>query len=225
MYLRKHLSHAILVRIASMVISWICSYHLVLINPLPTVGDLSAWEFTFPFLPMKDQIPFLARSNVGRQSKGLTAWNLLVHGRFLECKHLSDDGNRTTVSHKNLELVKISDRRTFITVDHLLRLFDELLINWSRTLAEPTVAELIRRVTDNNVELHVKDPLGMIGMNEFVSVTFQPATTVILVSFSTAVHAFVACPHVFNGLIMNVSIWRIERVINGVFAVRLLRAV
>lgn len=94
------------------------------------------------------------------------------------------------------------------------------LIDRSGAFAETTVTELIWRVTDDNVKLHVENPLWMISMNEFVGVAFQLTAAVVLISLSAAVDASITSPHMLDGLVMDMPVRSVEHVIDRIFAVR-----
>ena len=88
-----------------------------------------------------------------------------------------------------------------------------------------TVAQLIRRVADNDIKLHGEDLFKGFCVNELIRVGFQfRAPCVILLVRATKPTASVS-PCVLNAREANIAVWVFEILANGVSAVGCLGAV
>ena len=78
---------------------------------------------------------------------------------------------------------------------HLLGLFHELLVDRGSTLAEATVPELVWRIADDDIELHVIEySFRLRGMDKLICIAFQLTATVVLLLWSTTEITTIAGP-------------------------------
>ena len=128
-----------------MIVSSLRANYLVLLNPFTPISDFRTWELSLAILPMKDKITFLTWPNISCQTKRFTTRNLLIHSRLLERKDFPDNGDRTTVPHKDFELVKITNGSAFVTVNHTLE------------LALPRMISIPEEVTNATGKIHSRE--------------------------------------------------------------------
>ena len=87
----------------------------------------------------------------------------------------------------------------------LFALSDKFVIQGYRTSFLAAVAQLIWWVSDDYVELHIYNPLGIISVNKFVGMTFERSIAIIFGIRSAAVFAASVFPRVLNSAMTNIS--------------------
>ena len=96
------------------------------------------------------------------------------------------------------------------------------MINWYCTCPTTSpIAQLIRRVADNDIESHLENLLGVGGVDELVSVAFERRVAVVSVQVGAAPLTALALPLVDHALENDVAVGRVKTLAHRVFAVRL----
>ena len=104
-------------------------------------------------------------------------------------------------------------------------MFNEQVINRSCAFSEPAVAQLVRRVADDDIEFHVEDFLRLVGVNKGVGVALQFVAPLVIPLIGPAVHATAILPGMFHALKMDVTFRAVERFAGGILPVGGFRAI
>ena len=93
------------------------------------------------------------------------------------------------------------------------------MVNRSRAFSEPSIAQLIRRIADNDIEFHVEAVLWFVGMNEGVGVAFQLGPSLIALLAGSTVDATPISPGVLHAPEPNISVGVVEGLADGILPV------
>src|SRR6202051_2076551 len=99
------------------------------------------------------------------------------------------------------------------------------MVNRSRAFSEPPIAQLIRRIADNDIEFHVENVLRLVGVDELIGVGFQFATPVKLFLAYSAKSTSSMFPSMLNSIKADIALPVGECGADGVFPVGGLGAV
>src|SRR3989338_5072260 len=93
------------------------------------------------------------------------------------------------------------------------------MIKRRSTFPMPSITQLIRWISNDNIKLHIEYFFRFVCVNKIVSVGFQGIFTVVHFLACTAIRAFSALPSVFHSFVTDVSLLIIKGVANGIFTI------